>query len=174
MFISLFFFSFSLSLSLLSPSPGPSRFLFLREHREPVVHPTSVYLSSLPNHHPVHHHPVPPPPPPSPVSHTREATTIERAERVISRDVDEVEVIPKGRRGRGIPPSARGCEGSNGEERVARGTLPLAAPPSTTTWREQRRWWTPVQRLENRCKKNGGENHRRWNHPSCFQASSPS
>lgn len=65
MFISLFFF-FLFSLSLSSPLLHPSRFLFLREHREPVVHPTSVYLSSLPNHHPVHHHPVPPPPPPPP------------------------------------------------------------------------------------------------------------
>lgn len=129
MFISLFFFPSFFFFLLLPPSlsvPLPSR-----ARRTPHVsrfsrHYQTTTLST------------------TPVSHTREATTIERAERVISRDVDEVEVIPKGRRGRGIPPSARGCEGSNGEERVARGTLPLAAPPSTTTWREQRRWWTPV------------------------------
>lgn len=105
-----------------SPSPPPIPFgsSSFASIASPSYTPRLSVLSSLPNHHPVHH------PAATPVSHTREAaTTIERAERVISRDVDEVEVIPKGRRGRGIPPSERGCEGSNGEERVARGSAPV-------------------------------------------------
>lgn len=124
MFISLFFFLLHRLWSL---------FLEHRQRRIPFVasrHRRSPSLSLI-------YHPR------EPLLHTRQPTTI-HAERVISRDVDEVEVIPKGRRGRGIPPSAKGCEGSNREERVARGTLSLAVLPSTTTWRGQRRWWTPL------------------------------
>lgn len=55
----IFFFPFSFFLPL--PSPHPFRFLFLREHREPVVHPTS--LGSLVT--------TKPPPCPPPCRHPR-------------------------------------------------------------------------------------------------------
>jgi len=75
------------------------------------------------------------------------ATATAATERVISRDVDEVEVIPKRRRGRSIPPppitaagaSRRGWEGSDsmGGKDGAQCTLRVGClQPSTTTWPE--------------------------------------
>lgn len=79
------------------------------------------------------------------------------AERVISRDVDEVEVIPKRRRGRSIPPPLPrpplwGLAGGGGRARIpwgnrmARGArFALAAsnpPPPRGRSRRRVRWWT--------------------------------
>lgn len=98
------------------------------------------------------------------------ATAAAAAERVISRDVDEVEVIPKRRRGRSIPPppttaagaSRRGWEGSDSMGgRMARGArFALAAsnppPPRGRSRRRRVRWWTcaPVIEGGKSCKKN--------------------
>lgn len=92
-------------------------------------------------------------------------TAADAAERVISRDVDEVEVIPKRRRGRGIlPPPAgprRGWEGSDSVGaggRMARGArfaLAASNPPPPRGRRQCSGGHTPLYTQGGKsCKKN--------------------